>query len=86
MTVPKNILKLARIDIQTRITDQSALFARPEDDFRIDLLVAEGDRVAQGAPVLRSRRAPELTLVAPVAGEIASIELGRGVELGVAET
>ncbi len=78
MTVPKNILKLARIDIQTRITDQSALFARPEDDFRIDLLVAEGDRVAQGAPVLRSRRAPELTLVAPVAGEIASIELGPG--------
>lgn len=76
--MPKSILKLARTDIQTRITDQSALFARPEDDFRIDLLVAEGDRVAQGAPVLRSRRAPGLTLVAPVAGEIASIELGPG--------
>lgn len=76
--MPPGSLKLARADIQTRITDQAALFARPEDDFRIDLLVAEGDRVAQGAPVLRSRRDPELTLVAPVAGEVASIELGPG--------
>ncbi len=75
-------LKLASSDIQTRVTDQSALFARPEGDFRIDLLVAEGERVAQGAPVLRSRRDPELTLVAPVAGEIASIELGPGRRLG----
>ena len=78
VTVPKSLLKLASIDIQIRITDQSAIFARPEDDFRIDLLVAEGDRVAQGAPVLRSRRDPELTLVAPVAGEVASIALGPG--------
>lgn len=78
MIVPKSLLKLASIDIQIRITDQSAIFARPEDDFRIDLLVAEGDRVAQGAPVLRSRRNPELTLVAPVAGEVAAIELGPG--------
>lgn len=65
-------------DIQTLITDQCALFARPEDDFRVDLLVAPGDRVQQGAPVLRSRRDPELTLVAPVSGEVASVELGAG--------
>lgn len=65
-------------DIETLITDQCALFARPEEDFRVDLLVAEGDRVAQGAPVLRSRRTPDLVLTAPVAGEVADIDLGPG--------
>ena len=34
--------------------------------------------MAQGAPVLRSRREPELVLAAPVAGEVAAIELGPG--------
>lgn len=61
-----------------QITDQSALFASPADDFRVDMLVAAGDRVAQGAPVLRSRRHPELTLVAPVAGDVAALDLGPG--------
>ena len=65
-------------DIKTVITDQCALTARAEEDFRVDLLVAEGDRVAQGAPVLRARRDPALVLVAPVAGEVASIDLGPG--------
>lgn len=65
-------------NIRTIITDQCALFASPEEDFRIELLVAEGDRVAQGAPVLRSRRHPELVLTAPVAGDVAAIELGPG--------
>lgn len=64
--------------IQTTITDQCALFARPEDDFRVDPLVTEGQRVAQGAPVLRSRRHRELVLVAPVAGEVAALDLGPG--------
>lgn len=61
-----------------RIIDQSALFASPADDFRVEMLVAPGDRVAQGAPVLRSRRNPELALVAPVAGDVAAIDLGPG--------
>lgn len=69
---------VAGVSIKTLITDQCALFARPEDDFRVDPLVSEGDAVAQGAPVLRSRRHPELVLVAPVAGEVAAIELGPG--------
>ena len=64
--------------IDTIITDQCALVARPQDDFRVDLLVSEGDRVAQGAPVLRSRKHPDLVVVAPVAGEVAQIELGPG--------
>lgn len=68
----------APADVPLQITDQSALFASPGDDFRVDMLVAPGDRVAQGAPVLRSRRHPEFTLVAPVAGDIAAVDLGPG--------
>ncbi len=75
--------KPARAAIRTLIadpliTDQCALFARPQDDFRVEMLVAQGSKVAQGAPVLRSRRHPELVLVAPVAGEVAAIDLGPG--------
>lgn len=44
----------------------------------MEVLVARGDKVPQGAPVMRSRRNPELTLVAPVAGEVAAIDLGPG--------
>lgn len=65
-------------DIRTTITDQCALFARPEEDFRVEPLVAEGDRVEQGRPVMRSRRQPALVLTAPVAGEVAAISLGPG--------
>ncbi len=71
----------ASADIRVHITDQCALFARPSDDFRADILVAAGDKVAQGAPVLRSRRHPDLTLVAPVAGEVAAADLGPGKRL-----
>lgn len=78
LAVPTGSAPLANARAQTRITDQCALFARPEEDFRVDLLVSAGDRVAQGAPVLRSRRHPELVLVAPVAGEVAAVDLGPG--------
>lgn len=82
-TSPDDGLASAGTDEQTAaartlITDQCALFARPEDDFRVEMLVAEGDRIAQGAPVLRSRRHPELVMVAPVGGEVAAIDLGPG--------
>ncbi|MEW9612884.1 Na(+)-translocating NADH-quinone reductase subunit A [Shinella sp. S4-D37] len=68
----------AGVTIETQITDQCALFAQLEDDFRVEVVVARGDRVPQGAPVLRSRKHPELTLVAPVSGEVAAIDLGPG--------
>lgn len=78
MNVPTGPSQPEDADIVTQITDQCALHAQPEEDFRVDLLVAEGDKVAQGAPVLRSRRQPELVLAAPVAGEVATIDLGPG--------
>lgn len=77
-TVATRSLTLTSADIQTRITDQCALFSRPDDDFRVEALVVQGARIQQGAPVLRSRRHPELTLAAPVAGEVAAIEFGPG--------
>ncbi len=76
--MPNTSPNSAAADIRTQITDQCALFARPDDDFRVNMLVAVGDRVAQGAPVLRSTRHPELTMVAPVAGEVAAVELEPG--------
>ena len=45
------------------------------------MLVNPGEKVAQGAPVLRSRRHPSLTLVAPVAGTVAGVDLGPGRQL-----
>ena len=71
--MPNTSQTSAAAHIRTQITDQCALFVRPDDDLRVDMLVAVGDRVAQGAPVLRSRRYPELTMVAPVAGEVAAV-------------
>ena len=79
--MPNTSLTSAAANIRTQITDQCALFARPDDDFRVEMLVAVGDRVAQGAPVLRSSRYPELTMVAPVAGEVAAVELEPGKRL-----
>jgi len=78
LNVPTDFPPLGGADIQTHITDQCALFAHPEEDFRVDLLAAEGDKVRQGAPVLRSRRQPNLVLTAPVAGEVAAVDLGPG--------
>ena len=69
---------LTKAVVETHITDQCTLFARPEQDFRVDMLVNPGEEVAQGAPVLRSRRHPSLTLVAPVAGTVAGVDLGPG--------
>lgn len=60
------------------LTEESAISATQEADFRVDLLAEEGAMVAQGQPVLRSRRQPEIVLTAPVAGRIARVELGPG--------
>lgn len=63
---------------ERRITDEAAITARPSEDLRIDPLVAEGDLVAQGAPVARLRHAPEIALSAPMAGRVAAVRLGPG--------
>lgn len=64
--------------IATHITEEAGISAAWEDDFRVEPLVEEDDRVAQGEPVLRSRRQPEVVITAPMAARIATIGLGAG--------
>lgn len=59
-------------------TEEAAVTAYAAEDLRVDPLVAEGDRVSQGAPILRLRRHPEIALTAPMAARVASIDLGPG--------
>lgn len=44
---------------------------------RAELLVAEGDRVAVGAPLWRDRKRPDLHFTAPVSGTVAAIHIGE---------
>lgn len=62
----------------TLITEEAAITARPKDDFRVEALVEEGQLVAQGAPVLESRRHLAIKVVAPMPGRVATIRLGAG--------
>ena len=64
--------------VPVQITEEAGLTAAWDDDFRVEPLVAEGDEVAQGAPVLRSRRHPEIAITAPMASRVAKISLGAG--------
>lgn len=60
------------------ITEEAALTALPRDDFRVEPLVEEGALVAQGAPVLESRRHLAIKVVAPMPARVAAIRLGPG--------
>ena len=64
--------------VPVHITEEAGLTAAWEEDFRVEPLVDEGDRVAQGAPVLRSRRHPEIVVTAPMACRVAKIGLNAG--------
>ncbi len=64
--------------VEVLITEEAAVTARPKEDFRVEPLVAEGALVAQGAPVLASRRHPSFKIVAPMAARVAAIRLGPG--------
>ena len=64
--------------VPVQITEEAGLTAAWDDDFRVEPLVAEGDKVAQGAPVLRSRRFPEIVVTAPMAARVAKIGLNAG--------
>ncbi len=65
-------------DVEIHITDEANLTSRRVEDFRVEPLVSEGDAVAQGAPILQSRRHPDIRVVAPMPGRVASIDLGPG--------
>ncbi|MDO5641296.1 MAG: Na(+)-translocating NADH-quinone reductase subunit A [Paracoccus sp. (in: a-proteobacteria)] len=60
------------------LTAEAALTPDPGEALRVDLLVAEGAAVTQGQPLMTLRAAPEIALVAPMAGRVARIDLGPG--------
>ncbi|WP_082224083.1 hypothetical protein [Pseudorhodobacter wandonensis] len=60
------------------LTAEAALTPAPNEELRVDLLVAEDAKVAQGQPVLRLRSAPDIVLVAPMAGRVARVDLRPG--------
>ncbi len=62
----------------TLVTEEAALTAQLKEDFRVEPLVEEGALVAQGAPVLASRRNPAFQVTAPMPGRVASLRLGPG--------
>ena len=63
------------------ITDEAAIWAPPRADLRVEPLVERDALVAQGTPVLRLRRQPEVVLTAPMAGRVAVVDLGPGQRL-----
>ncbi|MDO5631775.1 MAG: Na(+)-translocating NADH-quinone reductase subunit A [Paracoccus sp. (in: a-proteobacteria)] len=60
------------------LTEEAALGPGFPPDFRVDPLVKQGDMVAQGQPVLRDRRHPDLCVTAPMGGRVARIDTGPG--------
>ncbi|MDO5611787.1 MAG: Na(+)-translocating NADH-quinone reductase subunit A [Paracoccus sp. (in: a-proteobacteria)] len=60
------------------LTEEAALGPGFPPDFRVDPLVEQGEMVAQGQPVLRDRRHPDLCVTAPMGGRVARIDTGPG--------
>jgi len=68
----------ASSNVRTELTTAAAIAPEPGEALRVDLLVAEGDAVAQGQPLMRDHNHPGLALVAPMAGRVARIEVNPG--------
>lgn len=78
LTLPFGGVANAVPDPEPAITAEAALGPGFPPDFRVDLLVQQGEMVAQGQPVLRDRRAPDLFVSAPMGGRVARIDTGPG--------
>ena len=78
LTVPTPRAPAVPDMVETDITAEAAITALPNEDLRIELLVAEDDLVAQGAPILRSRRHPEIVLTAPMASRVVTLDFRPG--------
>lgn len=63
---------------KTVITAEAGLNVPHRLRMRIEPLVQVGERVVQGAPILRDRRRPECVIVAPASGRIAELDIGAG--------
>ena len=66
------------ISPETVITAEAGLNLGALADLRAEPLVAVGDSVSQGAPILRDRRRSECIVTAPMSGRVAELEIGAG--------
>ncbi|MGO4906775.1 Na(+)-translocating NADH-quinone reductase subunit A [Pseudorhodobacter sp. W20_MBD10_FR17] len=78
LVLPRSGPVPAWADAPTTLTPEAALTASPNEGLRVELMVAEDAQVAQGQPVLRLRAAPDVALVAPMAGRITRVDLLPG--------
>lgn len=62
----------------TILTAEAGLAPDPLLDLRAEPLVNPGEQVEQGQPILRDRRRPHCVITAPMAGEVADLQLGAG--------
>ena len=70
-----------QIVAEQRRVSSVALLGDDYVGFRSSLLVARGDRVRLGQPLVRSRDRPELQLTSPGAGVVEQVERGKRREL-----
>lgn len=63
---------------RTVFTAEAGLALDPLFDLRVEPLVAKGEEVQQGQPILRDRRRPHCVITAAMAGEVADLQLGPG--------
>lgn len=81
LTVPTGAPARAPADSATRITSEASISSPFRGDFRVELLVEPGDRVAQGQPVLRAMKAHDFTITAPMPARVARIDMDPGKRL-----
>lgn len=74
-------LPVTQADAELHLTVEAAVTPSPLEELRVDMLVAEEAKVAQGQPLMRLRSAPKIALVAPMAGRVARIDLMPGHKL-----
>lgn len=63
---------------RTIFTAEAGLALDPLLDLRVEPLVAKGEEVQQGQPILRDRRRPHCVITASMTGEVADLQLGAG--------
>ncbi|MBF9029032.1 Na(+)-translocating NADH-quinone reductase subunit A [Rhodobacterales bacterium HKCCE3408] len=68
--------------IVERLTEEAAVVPLPGATPRVEILAAEGEVVAAGAPVARLRHDPGIRFVAPMAARVARVRLLPGHRLG----
>lgn len=78
LVLPHSGRQSAHAEARTHLTVEAAVTPDIREELRVDLLVEEDAKVAQGQPLIRLRAAPDIALVAPMAGRVARIDLHPG--------